>query len=295
MCNLVRKLNAMAFVLAALCISGTILANGAEIDLRLNVSRYDDTQSKVYVNVQVRYDEAGDITLGSQNYRFYYNSFALDLMESESSSRLNQSYSSLVFEASHKGIEAGQVNQLDFDDELGFANFSIALVNNKDGGIKLNRHNGWTTIATLVFDVLNVSDTYDIVWGRDGVTDRYATAFVQLGEWKSQTEEVSMDINFYGDLSMNHEELLEVTQGATYKVGPNPTTDFVRVTLDRQLSKDAQIIIIDLNGRSVLQEQLSAGQVDATLTTSELSSGTYMLQVVTESEILLTERIAVTR
>ena len=106
----------------ALCGENVVLAGNDAIDLRLSVAKYDANASKVYVNVEVRYNEAGDLSLGSQNYRFYYDSETLDLKGEESTQRLSNNYGKITFEESQKGLDVDYVNQLSFDDNLGFAN-----------------------------------------------------------------------------------------------------------------------------------------------------------------------------
>ncbi|MFT6811309.1 MAG: hypothetical protein ACJA01_004557, partial [Saprospiraceae bacterium] len=197
-----RNLNAMAFMAIALCSINVVVAGSDAIDLRLSVARYDANASKVYVNVEVRYNEAGELSLGSQNYRFYYDSETLDLRSEETTQRLSNNYGQITFEESHKGLNVDEVNQLSFDDNLGFANFSIPLINNREGGKVLSKQASWVSVATLVFDVLKTSASYEVVWGRDGVTDLYATAFVQVGAWRSQRVEETIAVNLFEDLSI---------------------------------------------------------------------------------------------
>ncbi|MFT4567314.1 MAG: hypothetical protein ACI9FN_002280, partial [Saprospiraceae bacterium] len=93
-----RNLNAMAFMAIALCSINVVVAGSDAIDLRLSVARYDANASKVYVNVEVRYNEAGELSLGSQNYRFYYDSETLDLRSEETTQRLSNNYGQITFE-----------------------------------------------------------------------------------------------------------------------------------------------------------------------------------------------------
>ena len=223
----------MFLVVVACMVTATTWANASQLQLRLKVDEYDIYRSKIFVNVELRNDQAGTVNLASQNYRFYYNSEALSLRQNESAQRLTPDYGQLVFEESHDGVDVDYVNQLDFDDHLGFANFSIALINNENGGQKLSQTDGWVVVATLVFDLYEEADTYDVVWGRDGITDNYATAFVKIGEWKNPRIEETVEIEFFGDLDLDKEEIEELANPIEYKFGPNPTIEYVNIQFDR--------------------------------------------------------------
>jgi hypothetical protein len=290
-----RNLNAMAFMAIALCSINVVVAGSDAIDLRLSVARYDANASKVYVNVEVRYNEAGELSLGSQNYRFYYDSETLDLRSEETTQRLSNNYGQITFEESHKGLNVDEVNQLSFDDNLGFANFSIPLINNKEGGKVLSKQASWVSVATLVFDVLKTSASYEVVWGRDGVTDLYATAFVQVGAWRSQRVEETIAVNLFEDLSIAQSELDALGSMMKVSVGPNPTVDFVTVNLENSLSEDAQLIVTDYSGRVMMNQMMVAGATSSTIQLGNMTSGAYILQLRNDNGILITERIAVTK
>ena len=290
-----KILNALAFMMIALCGTNVVMAGNDAIDLRLTVAKYDANASKIYVNVEVRYNDAGELSLGSQNYRFYYDSETLDLIADKSTQRLSYDYGQITFEESHKGIDVDYVDQLSFDDNLGFANFSIPLINNKEGGVKLSKKESWVSTATLVFDVLKTAETYNIVWGREGVTDLYATAFVQVGAWRSQNVEETINVNLFEDLSLAQSELEALGSKMNISVGPNPTIDFVNVNLESGLTQSADVTITDYSGRVLINEVMSAGATSSTIQLGNLASGTYILQLKTDKEVLLTERIAVAK
>jgi hypothetical protein len=290
-----RNLNAMAFMAIALCSINTVVAGSDAIDLRLSVARYDADASKLYVNVEVRYNEAGELSLGSQNYRFYYDSETLDLRSEETTQRLSNNYGQITFEESHKGLNVDEVNQLSFDDNLGFANFSIPLINNREGGKVLSKQASWVSVATLVFDVLKTSASYEVVWGRDGVTDLYATAFVQVGAWRSQRVEETIAVNLFEDLSIAQSELDALGSKMKVSVGPNPTVDFVTVNLENSLLEDAQLIVTDYSGRVMMNQMMVAGATSSTIQLGNMTSGAYILQLRNDNGILITERIAVTK
>jgi len=276
-------------------ISFGIYANTSEVQLRLQVGEYDVYRSKIFVNVELKYDQGGSINLASQNYRFYYNSDALHLRPEDSAIQLGSDYGDLVFEESREGIDVDDVNQLDFDDNLGFANFSIALINNNSGGYELSSNEGWVSVATLVFDLQQEADTYDIVWGRDGITDDYATAFVKIGEWKNARTEETVEVEFFGDLDLDRKEIEKLANPIEVKFGPNPSTEYVQIDFGQELPEVAQIRITDITGRSVLTETVASNQTFALVEVDGLQAANYIMHIDMGDVSLTKETLTVIR
>ena len=283
----------LAFLLVSL-MSLSMFAGTSPVNLRLEVAQYDASTNKMLVNVQIEYDQAGSINLASQNYRFFYDSDALELRTEDSRLLLNQNYSDLKWETTMANMDADHVNQLDFDGDLGFANFSIALLNNIDGSQKLTSDDGWVSVAQLVFEVKDEAENYTVVWGRQDVTDLYATAFVEIGEWKDQGTVELLDVRFFGDLNIEKEELLAQTN-IQYSIGPNPTSDFLQLQLQTPLRHDAKIIIQDISGQTHINTTLSAGMSSDVIDLSDLASATYILRVFEQNQSVIETTVAVAR
>ena len=268
--------------------------SASELEVRFDKAQYDEAKQELYINVQLRNTSQADITLAGQNYRFYYDSEILSLDTEASASALpGLKYTELSIEGHKSGIQADKVNQVTFDDNLGFVNFSIDLHDLKNGGISLTT-DAWTTVARLKFDVKKEDAGYDLVWGREGATDLYATAFVELQEWKSSTSLEKVDIVFYGDLS-SQESAKEIAEFQA-AIGPNPTSDFVNITLKQTLDTDATVIIRDITGKQLKKETITRGDVSTQLDLTDVAPTTYLLELTDNQNTVLNQtRIIVAR
>lgn len=271
------------------------IATASDLEVRFEKSLYDEVSKELFVNVQVRSTSQEEINLAGQNYRFFYDSETLTLdTEASKSSLSGAAYTELSFESHQKGIAADQVNQLSFDDNLGFANFSIDLHDLRNGGVSIS-DNEWTTVARLKFEVKAESVNYDIVWGREGATDKYATAFVEMTKWVSSSKIDVLEVSYFGDLSSQEVSKEEVE--VTAAIGPNPTTDYVNITLDNSLSAQSTVILRDMTGKQVLAQSLREGQTNTTVDLSNVTAATYIIEIVDNaaSRVLTQERIIVAR
>ena len=279
--------------LAAALFSVSALS-ASELEVRFDKAQYDEVKQELYVNVQLRNRSQADLSLAGQNYRFYYDSEVLTLdTEASASALTGRKYTELSLEDHKSGIQADQVNQVTFDDNLGFVNFSIDLHDLKDGGEILSTDE-WTTVARLKFEVKQEDVGYDLVWGRRGATDLYATAFVELQEWKSSTTLEKVEITYYGDLS-SEESSREV---AIFEaaIGPNPTSDYVNITLENTLDADATVIIRDVTGKQVKLQTISRGDISTQIDLTDVAPTTYLLELINnESTVLNQTRIIVAR
>ena len=276
--NLANTSAKLISILAFLFVSMQVSAS--EIELRFAKADYNADKQELYVDVEVQYTNSGQLALAGQNYRFFYSSETLELDADATTSLLSQeNYSDISVDNHKSGVKADKVNQLSFDNDLGFANLSIDLHNLKNGGIVLTDNDGWVTVARLKFDVKEEGAAYDIVWGREGVSDLYATAFVEMGEWVSASKLDKLSISYYGDLSSqdNSEANLAV---ADVKVGPNPTADFINITLERELQDAATVVLRDMTGRTVQTQVMGTGSISTRVDLSQLGSASYMLEMI---------------
>ena len=262
------------------------LAN--EIEVRLSANYSDAAVQALYVDVQIRNANSGQFSLAGQNYRFYFNSESLQFSDSESKSVLPKSVYSDIKMVNHvENVQADDVNQLPFDDNLGFINFSIDLLDVVNGGINIASQDEWVTVATLKFDILSTEGEYNVVWGRSGVTDHYATAFVQVSEWIQSDVIRSLDIISYQDF--NSDSSLEETSDmlAQMSIGPNPAIEFVKVSFDQALDSDVNLIVRDINGRQLISEVIAQGSSEAKVQIGDLPSSNYFMEVYSPSRGVL--------
>ena len=189
-------------------------------------------------------------------------------------------YTKLELLESFKNVSAGNVGKLDFDDNLGFANFSIELKDDINGGIRLSKNDGWTTMATLKFKMLKQDVDYSVVWGREGKSAEYATAFVEVAEWIEPLKTSHLDIEEYYDLNYTadfyHGEQMNTDK---LEIGPNPAIDFLRVSLAKELDEQGEIRIKDVAGRTSKIINLEPGSRIIRMDISDLIASTYIVEL----------------
>jgi len=152
----------------------------------------------------------------------------------------------------------------------------------------------WTTVARLTFDLKKENVSYDLVWGRNGATDLYATAFVEMAEWISPTELNKIDITYYGDLSSQDEAKQVIAFDAA--IGPNPTSDFINITLENTLEDNSTIIVRDMAGKLVKTSTITQGDIQVTVDLSDVVPASYIVELRDgNSELLSKERVIVAR
>lgn len=278
MTNFINSTATLIIFIAVLFASNQLAAN--ELELRFNKAQYDENKQELFVDVEVQYTQNGELVLAGQNYRFFYSSEVLELDAASTKSLLSEeAYGKISIDNHKSGIKADKVNQLSFDDNLGFANFSIDLRDVKNGGKTITSADGWVTVARLKFDVKEAGAAYDLVWGREDATDLYATAFVEVAEWTSTNSLEAVAVTYYGDLSSEDAQSVEATiEDVT--VGPNPTADFVNVTLDRELRDTAIITLRDMTGKQVRSSVMTEGAISTTIDLSDLGSASYVLEMI---------------
>jgi endonuclease I len=73
---------------------------------------------------------------------------------------------------------------------------------------------------------------------------------------------------------------------AVVKVYPNPAIGNVTIELEKGLSLNSDIKILDLTGRVVLQQKINAGQTNINLSVSNLSAGRYFIKIANSTETI---------
>jgi len=266
------------------------------VDVRLSHQDYDKSNAALYVNIDVRVDNAEQLVLAGQNYRIFYPSETLSLDQSGSKSQLSsKKYSPIKWADVVEHVAAEGKGQLKFDQDLGFANFYVELIDNKNGGEKLTSNGGWT-IATLKFDVIDNFDEVSMVWGRESMSGEYATAYVEIAEWKAPLSTAEVEIDEYIDFSLELNQLH--LDGVSYElsIGPNPTTDFVELRMDKDLDQDAQVSIRDMAGRLIKSTNLAKGSSLYAIDVMSLAPATYVVEISSQTGAhLISEQIVIAR
>jgi len=262
-------------VTAALLLAQLMMAN-AEIKLRLNPNVYDAATQSIYVDVEIAYQGSGQLALADQNYRLYFDATTLSLVADQSNSDLpKDQYSPILFHEVLEDIDADGVNQLSFDNNLGFVNFSIDLVNDREGGLAIERKHGWERVAVLKFKMKG-DDPSEIVWGRESATNEYATAYVQIMEWKGPNWSEPVDIDIYEDALVDMNKPLATD--ILFDVSPNPAIDFIRLDFEQPINGGV-LKIYSMVGIEVFDLNLDPLIQNVKLPTTDLVPGAYTIEV----------------
>jgi hypothetical protein len=261
-------------------ISG-VQANNA-IDIRFSTPIIDQNTNTAYVNIQLKSTDDA-LVLAGQNYRIFYNTDVLTLNEELSNTNLPQGkYTDIIFTNTIENVKAAGVGSLEFDDNMGFSNFSIDLLDQVDGGVTVSSGDEWTTVATLNFSITADIDDMQLVWGRQDRSEDYATAFVEMAEWVSPKKIASLDINEYHDLEFTY-EAAEALDIVSFEFGPNPTTEFVNISFGQALQSNAELRFINMKGQVSKRVDIDAGSTNTQIFMTDVPAGNYIIEVKDET------------
>ena len=267
------------------------------VDIRFSPQSMSESQHTLFVDVELRPAQGGKINLADQNYRVFYDSKVLKLKDEQCESALpDKQYSAIKIHEKHEHVSATAVGSLAFERDLGFTNFSIELNDDLRGGIFLDADQGWTKIATLSFEVLSTETAYKAVWGRMGLSEDYATAFVELAEWKGPKQIEMLAVNEYFDLNYKKVKNSLEDSPLSYVIGPNPASDYILLQFNRALSESTDIYIKDISGRIVRKVTMNAGSDKVRIDLDQITSSNYILEAHSASDGLrLHDQLVVAR
>ncbi len=258
------------------------------IDVRLSPNFYDHKSSILYVDVELKYNGRGEWVLADQNYRLYYDASSLQFIKGKYKPDLpHDLYSDLHFIEIVDRADASEVGNLAFDHHLGFLNFNVDLLDDNHGGLRVRPKDGWVRVLTLKFKVSRPEVINEIVWSTKGRTDGYATAFVEIMQWKSPNAIEPAIINRFVDAQFDFlpQEKMAI------EIGPNPTTEFVQIRWKDALAYDHTIIVFDGNGSERLKFKVVGGLSDIRVDMSELSAGRYLINILDDHQLLFSEAV----
>ena len=282
----------LATALTYLMLISGVQANNA-IDIRFSTPIIDQNTQTAYVNIQLKSTDDA-LVLAGQNYRIFYNTDVLTLNEELSDTKLPVGkYTDILFTNTVENVKASGIGALDFDDNMGFSNFSIDLLDQVDGGVTINAGDEWTTVATLNFTITDDIDDMQLVWGREDRSEEYATAFVEMAEWVSPRKIASLNVSEYHDLDFTYEgaEELDIM---TFEFGPNPTTEFVNISFGQPLTSNAELRFINMKGQVSKRVDLDAGSTNTQVFMTDVPAGNYVIEVKDEvNNVVANNRLSV--
>lgn len=288
----------MIFTAIAVSMSFWMSAYGTNrIDIRFSPQAIDKQSNTLFVDIDVRVDQGEYLNLAGQNYRIFYDSEVLQLLTNESSVRLPKDfYSDLQFHEHFENVEAGAVGKLGFDKDLGFANFTVELKNDLRGGLTLSTKDEWVTVVTLQFKILQNNAVYKAIWGREGMSDEYATAFVEFAEWIKPKQTNSLEVDEFIDLHVSFSGKEPSLTDGSYLLGPNPANDFLSLKLNAGMAHAADVVLKDMAGRIVKKIDVMPGSSNIRIDLDDITSSNYILEVLSDDQdIILSEKVVVTK
>lgn len=173
------------------------------LDIRFKRDSLNCDIGSVCYKIQLKPNGTMPINLGGQNYRLFYNS---SLAKTTSvTSLLPSQYGALSLVQDWMDMDASGYGPLSFEATLGFLNFAIDLSDVQNGGVEIPMGQ-WYSTSRICFqveeEVMSDPDVcLEAVWGREGLTDGYGTAFIQVSRWDAPNRTVATNIMNYQDLS----------------------------------------------------------------------------------------------
>lgn len=274
-------------ILTLLCsgVASNVLQATQSIEVRLSHNKIVKEKRSLYVDIEVRATER--LILAGQNYRIYYPSDVVSIDVSASVSKLPESlYTPLRFSNEWEHIRAKESGQIAFDQDMGFINFYVELLDLQKGGNVIEGGDEWVKLATLKFDIKKDIQSLEMLWGRVGLSEDYATAFVQIAEWQESMVTADVEIQKHIDYKYEAQED-NSAMGYVVNVGPNPTSSELYITFDKVTERRFMIDIQDVTGRLIRSVELSPGSKVHTLDLSDLQSSAYFISLLDDEHQLV--------
>ena len=237
----------------------------------------------VCYDVQLASADARDLNLAGQNYRMYYDAEKLKFNPTKSRMLLpEESYTDLIIRDNKQDINAAGAGPLSFDSHLSFLNLGNDLKDEIEGGIILPASGEWISTANVCFDVVSINTAsleikdLSVFWARQALTQSYATAYVEIAEWKAPNITVPAKAAMYFDEELNtssNEQLwVEVPQ-----VYPNPTRD--KVNIEYRGAEALLLQVYSTNGQLLLEDKYPANANQFSIQLGSFSAGVYQLKL----------------
>ncbi|MEZ4910149.1 MAG: Ig-like domain-containing protein [Saprospiraceae bacterium] len=182
--------------------------NPCDYNIRFELQNIDCINNTFCYEVQLSSSNGLPVNLAGQNYRLYFDGSKMQY-ESGYSLLPLADYTDFTLVQNIENVDADIVNSnLTFESNLSFLNYTMDLNDIENGGIVLPADGSWVGTSVLCFsakfDITEVPATcIEAVWAREGLTDAYATAFVEVAKWVSTNNTVMAVGATYDDLDQN--------------------------------------------------------------------------------------------
>lgn len=263
------------------------------MSIRLKPNIYDTHAKSIYYYVEIANSNNAPVSLADQNYRFFYNSKSLKFNENESMMDLPQDlYSKMKVVESQSGISLQKpITELGLteNDQMGFANLFIQLLDTKEAGTTISPKDGWVRVAILRFDIVDETLGSLIVWGENGNTNGIATAFVELMEWVSPNKTKAIAIEHFE----GGQYLGRVTNNSEYRIHPNPANERVHLILDDSEKSLLFFKLYNVTGQEVRNVAINSGTSELSIVTGDLPNGYYTVQITDNNHVVHHDQLIV--
>ena len=245
----------------------------SSIEVRMSQAQFVESTSELTVKLEIKVLNNESLNLASQNYRIYYDSKALGLNLNHSALDLPSNlYGNMEVIDHFEDIDARAVSKLSYDAQIGFINFNVNLKDHLKGGVVIDDDQEWTSIARLSFQVKDKDAIALASWARHGLTEEYASAFVQVSEWVGPSDIETVNIERYHDLVFQTSDKLS-EETSTITIGPNPSVDFIKLESNSMLPAGGEVVISEVSGKVLKTIQIDGKSKDIIINTQEFVAG----------------------
>ncbi len=261
---------------AAICAVQVVSAQ-QYLDMKMEVAVVDLASHSIFVDLSVRYHSTGAVYLGDQNYRLYFDSKNLSFDKGDALLLLPRDrYSEVIILESIAHRDAAFSGHLPYDEDLGFVNLRVDLLDDSRGGYPIERDLGWLPVVRLKFDVKDLSKPCLADWSHKLVTRQYATAYVEITEWQGPNKARPFVIDEVHNLNF---ALWLDNPGTHISVSPNPAVDHLKIAFGSLAEKTFHIKVTNAAGSMVLKTTKDEGIGDVEFPVSHWVPAGYNIEI----------------
>lgn len=185
-----------AIMLFCVCISTA----QEKFEIRLVPTNVSHASDVLCFDTQFKNISDMDVEFAGQNYRLFYDALQLKFQKSAIKSHLpKETYGMIDLNQSLHNIDARGYGNLQFSQNLGFINYSLRTTDDLKKIITLPPHSGWLSTTNICFKATDPLGPMNLIWGRDGLTDGYATAFTEVAVLDENKIDKTAMIQVYQD------------------------------------------------------------------------------------------------
>lgn len=262
-------------ILLSLLITILSLIGKVYAQAEVRMIAHDLHLGQLIVDLEIRATDE-PFLLSSHNLRIYYNSQVARL-SAFYSTLPGDMYDDIVIASLDQNTDASIISDLDYDRDLGFINLST--LHNFSNGSGVEVSNKWIKVGSLVFEGTADIRSMQATWARENATGAYATAYVEITEWKENNISEKVEVSEYKDLTWQRSDFSK--SSPELSIGPNPSADYVIVK--HEWAETASYELCNIQGL-VLQSG-ALNQTEHKIDLSQYMAGTYIVRFSAEGVV----------